>query len=209
MFHPRCGRGTSLTSSAEHASAPPIVVGVVRPVRAAGAFLIVLPLMLFRPDPAPCRGDAPSRGVPCAARSGSRRSAPRTQRRRESTGRLEGESYGQAAIRLARTGPVEEGGDLLVIGISTSVRPDPCCSGRRCGPAGGVPSGRNGVGKTTAQCPRRAGRMAMASCTTDSASPVCPADPTRQAGITLMSAGRSIFPTLTVEENIWMAPSVP
>ena len=66
--------------------------------------------------------------------------------------------------------------------------------------------GRNGVGKTTllnalaGLVEWRDGRVLYDGLDLTGV----PADQRVKLGITLMSAGRSIFPTLTVEENIWI-----
>jgi branched-chain amino acid transport system ATP-binding protein len=181
VLHPRLrGRGTSmdivLQSSAS--AIAPIVVGILSDAYGLrAAFLIVLPLMLIS-------GLILLLAVATYIRE---ERALRREIRREALGsdevgddesgeRREGETFGQAALRLARTGPtVAEGGDLLVIedlDVSYGAIQVLFDASLRV-PGGGVHAlvGRNGVGKL---------------------------------GITLMSAGRSIFPTLTVEENLWM-----
>ena len=75
-------------------------------------------------------------------------------------------------------------------------------------PGGGVHAlvGRNGVGKTTllnaiaGLVEWRSGRVLYDGLDLTGVPP----DQRVKLGITLMSAGRSIFPTLTVEENLWM-----
>ena len=98
----------------------PIVVGVLSDIYGLrAAFLIVLPLMLVSglillPAVATYLREerALRREIRFEALGPEDDSVDDEIRR----GRLEGESYGQAAIRLARTGPtVEEGGDLLVV----------------------------------------------------------------------------------------------
>ena len=66
--------------------------------------------------------------------------------------------------------------------------------------------GRNGVGKTTllsaiaGLIDAQFGRIEYRGST----SPGVPADQRVKLGITLMAGGRSMFPTLTVQENLWM-----
>ena len=217
VLHPRLrGRGTSLDIIVQSSASAlaPIVVGVLSDLYGLrAAFLIVLPLMLIS-------------GLillPAVATYIREERALRREIRfeaigpedsddaEESTGRLEGESYGQAAIRLARTGPtVEEGGDLLVIeDINVGYGPIQVLFGASMRvPAGGVHAlvGRNGVGKTTllnalaGLVEWRDGRVLYDGLDLTGV----PADQRVKLGITLMSAGRSIFPTLTVEENIWI-----
>ena len=75
-------------------------------------------------------------------------------------------------------------------------------------PDGGVHAlvGRNGVGKTTllnaiaGLVEWRAGRILYDGLDLTGV----PAEQRVKLGITLMSGGRSIFPTLSVEENIWI-----
>jgi branched-chain amino acid transport system ATP-binding protein len=125
--------------------------------------------------------------------------------------RRPGESVGQTAIRLARTAPtVSEGGDLLVIDrldvgygqiqvlFEASMRV----------PEGGVHAivGRNGVGKTTllnaiaGLVDSRHGRILYDGLDLTGVPP----EQRVKLGITLMGGGRSTFPTLTVEENLWI-----
>jgi ABC-type branched-subunit amino acid transport system ATPase component/sugar phosphate permease len=125
--------------------------------------------------------------------------------------RRPGESVGQAAIRLARTAPtVEEGGDLLVVDrldvgygqiqvlFEASMRV----------PEGGVHAivGRNGVGKTTllnaiaGLVESRRGRILYDGLDLTGVPP----EQRVKLGITLMGGGGSTFPSLTVEENLWI-----
>ena len=216
VLHPRLrGRGTSmdLVLQSSASAIAPIVVGILSDIYGLrAAFLIVLPLMLIS-------GLILLLAVATYIRE---ERALRREIRREAVGseaaledesgeRREGETFGQAALRVARTGPtVEEGGDLLVIEDldvsygAIQVLFDASLSV----PGGGVHAlvGRNGVGKTTllnaiaGLVEWRSGRVLYDGLDLTGVPP----DQRVKLGITLMSAGRSIFPTLTVEENLWM-----
>ena len=110
----------------------------------------------------------------------------------------------------ARVRRVEEGGDLLVV-EDLDVRTDRsrCCSGRRCGsPTEACTPSSAATASARRRCSTRSPGWSSGvrahRCTTGSTSPACRPNSGSSSGITLMSAGRSIFPTLTVEENLWM-----
>ncbi len=217
VLHPRLrGRGTSLDIILQGSASAiaPIVVGILSDVyNLRTAFLIVLPLMLLS-------GLVLLIAVATYVRE---ERALRREIRREAMGtddagededsgeRRDGETFGQAALRVARTAPtVEEGGDLLVVedlNVSYGAIQVLFDASLRV-PGGGVHAlvGRNGVGKTTVLnsiaglVEWRSGRMLYDGLDLSGV----PADQRVKLGITLMSAGRSIFPTLTVEENLWM-----
>ena len=157
------------------------------------AFLIVLPLMglsglillLGHRRPTSARSAALRREIRAEALGADdvptidRR---RCRRRSDDDDRREGETFGQAAIRLARTGPtVEEGGDLLVDrGPRRVVRSDP-------GPVRGVdadpgrrrarprrPQRRRQDDAAELRSPGWSSGARVGSSTTGSTSPACP-----------------------------------
>jgi branched-chain amino acid transport system ATP-binding protein len=217
VLHPRLrGRGTSLDIVLQSSASAlaPVIVGVLSDAYGLkAAFLIVLPLMALS-------GLILLFALATYVRE---ERALRREIKREVVGsdapiddaaagdRREGETFGQAAIRLARTGPtVEEGGDLLVVeGLDVSYGSIQVLFDADLRvPAGGVHAlvGRNGVGKTTllsaiaGLVEWRDGRILYDGLDLTGV----PAEQRVKLGITLMSAGRSIFPTLSVEENLWM-----
>lgn len=125
--------------------------------------------------------------------------------------RRPGETAGQAAIRLARTAPtVEEGGDLLAVeNVDVAYgQIQVLFDANFRVPEGGVHAivGRNGVGKTTllntiaGLIETRRGSVMYDGLDLTGV----PAEQRVKLGITLMGGGRSTFPTLTVEENLWI-----
>ncbi len=128
--------------------------------------------------------------------------------------RREGETFGQAAIRLARTGPtVEEGGDLLVIedlDVSYGSIQVLFDASMRM-PDGGVHAlvGRNGVGKTTllnsiaGLVEWRAGRILYDGLDLTGVPP----EQRVKLGITLMGGGRSTSRRCRSRRTSGSAPS--
>jgi branched-chain amino acid transport system ATP-binding protein len=218
VLHPSLrGRGTSLdiVLQSTASAVAPVVVGVLADIYSLRtAFLVMAPLMLL---------SSLILFVAVATYVREER-ALRQQIRREVLGsgvaaeladdsdeRRDGESAGQAAIRMARTGPtVAEGGDLLVVDdLDVAFGSVQVLFGAALRiPEGGVHAivGRNGVGKTTllntiaGLSDGRRGRILYDGLDLTGV----PADQRVRLGITLMGGGRSTFPTLTVEENIWI-----
>jgi branched-chain amino acid transport system ATP-binding protein len=218
VLHPSLrGRGTSLdiVLQSSASAVAPVIVGVLADLYSLRtAFLVMTPLMLL---------SSLILFVAIATYVREER-ALRRQIRREVVGsdavaeqlqfddeRREGETAGQAAIRVARTGPtVSEGGDLLVVdGLDVSYGSVQVLFGATMRvPEGGVHAivGRNGVGKTTllstiaGLTEGRAGRILYDGLDLTGV----PADQRVRLGITLMGGGVSTFPTLSVEENIWI-----
>ena len=104
----------------------------------------------------------------------------------------------------------DAGGDLLVVdGLDLSWGPIQVLFDVNLRvPDGGVHAlvGRNGVGKTTLLCAiaglldAQRGRIVYAGIDLTGV----PADQRVKLGMTLMAGGRSTFPSLTVQENLWM-----
>jgi branched-chain amino acid transport system ATP-binding protein len=217
VLHPSLrGRGTSLdiVLQSTASAVAPVIVGVLADIyNLRTAFLIMTPLMalsgliLLVATATYVREErALSRQIRAEALGQDVADVEL-----DSSERRDGESPGQVAIRLARTGPtVAEGGDLLVIDDldvsygSIQVLFD---ASMRV-PDGGVHAivGRNGVGKTTllntiaGLVEGRRGRILYDGLDLTGVPP----DQRVKLGITLMGGGRSTFPTMSVEENIWI-----
>jgi ABC-type branched-subunit amino acid transport system ATPase component/sugar phosphate permease len=238
VLHPSLrGRGTSLDIVVQSScgAIAPVLVGVLADVYSLRtAFLIVVPLIgvagivVLVAVPWYVREERRLRHVMHAEATGVEREQIAALARGEvkvsstgdgelevpvdpADGPMPGESFGAAALRLARTWPtVEDGAPLLVIeDVDVAYGPIQVLFGASLRiPNGGVHAlvGRNGVGKTTllntiaGLVDNRAGRVIYDGL--DLAG--IPPEQRVQLGITLMSGGRSTFPTLSVEENIWM-----
>lgn len=218
VLHPNLrGRGTSLDIVLQSSSGAiaPVVVGFLADAYGLRtAFLVMVPLMaisgliLLVAIATYVREEKALRRVIRAEAVGSDVSDDGSG---DESDRRPGESMGQLAIRLARTGPtVDEGGHLLDIDSldvsygSIQVLFDASLNV----PEGGVHAivGRNGVGKTTllntiaGLSESRRGRVMYDGLDVTGV----PAEQRVKLGITLMSGGRSIFPSMTVEENLWV-----
>ena len=216
VLHPRLrGRGTSmdLVLQSSASAIAPIVVGILSDIYGLrAAFLIVLPLMLISGLILLLAVATYIREERALRREIHREVVGSEEALEDESGeRREGETFGQAALRVARTGPtVGEGGDLLVVedlDVSYGAIQVLFDASLRV-PGSGVHAlvGRNGVGKTTllnaiaGLVEWRSGRVLYDGLDLTGVPP----DQRVKLGITLMSAGRSIFPTLSVEENLWM-----
>lgn len=218
VLHPNLrGRGTSfdIVLQSTASALAPVIVGVLADMYGLRtAFLIMVPLMALS-------GVLLLVAIPTYVRE---ERALRVTIRREAVGgdevaadavdesdRRPGESMGEMAIRLARTGPtVEEGGYLVDIDrLNVSYGPIQVLFDAALKiPEGGVHAivGRNGVGKTTllntiaGLTESRSGRILYDGLDVTGVPP----EQRVRLGITLMGGGRSTFPTLTVEENLWI-----
>jgi ABC-type branched-subunit amino acid transport system ATPase component/sugar phosphate permease len=217
VLHPSLrGRGTSLdiVLQSTASAVAPVIVGVLADIyNLRTAFLIMTPLMAL---------SGLILLVATATYVREERALGRQIRAEalghdladvevDSSDRRAGESAGQVAIRLARTGKtVDEGGDLLVVedlDVSFGSIQVLFDAAMRV-PDGGVHAivGRNGVGKTTllntiaGLVEGRRGRILYDGLDLTGVPP----DQRVKLGITLMGGGRSTFPTMSVEENIWI-----
>ncbi|HWM22600.1 MAG TPA: ATP-binding protein [Ilumatobacteraceae bacterium] len=221
VLHPRLrGRGTALDIVVQSlcAAVAPVLVGVLADrYELRTAFLIVVPLMglsgliLLLATATYIREERKLRRVVRAESVGDAHHGDDDPDDDPSDGPIDGETVGAAALRLARTAPtVEQGGDLLVVeDLDVAYGPIQILFGTSMQiPAGGVHAllGRNGVGKTTllnsiaGLVEGRAGRIIYDGLELTGVPP----EQRVRLGITLMSGGQSIFPTLSVEENLWM-----
>ena len=217
VLHPNLrGRGTSLDIVLQSTASAlsPVIVGVLADrYGLRTAFLILVPLMavsgliLLVAIATYVREERALRMTIRAEATGAEISFDQT----DESDRREGETMGQTALRLARTGPtVAEGGDLIDInGLDVSYGAIQVLFDAALRvPEGGVHAivGRNGVGKTTllntiaGLTESRQGRIMYDGLDITGVPP----EQRVQLGITLMGGGRSSFPTLTVEENLWI-----
>jgi ABC-type branched-subunit amino acid transport system ATPase component/sugar phosphate permease len=219
VLHPRLrGRGTALDIVVQSscAAVAPVLVGVLADTyNLRTAFLIVAPLMglsgliLLLATATYVREERRLRRIIRAETTGVE--VDEIPDASDPMGPMEGESPAAASLRLARTSPsVHEGGDLLVIdGLDVAYGPIQVLFGASLRVRdGGVHAlvGRNGVGKTTLLCAIaglldwRAGRIVYDGLDLTGVPP----EQRVKLGITLMSGGRSTFPSMSVEENIWI-----
>ena len=217
VLHPNLrGRGTSLDVVLQSTASAlsPVIVGILADrYGLRTAFLILVPLMavsgliLLIAVATYVREERALRMTIRAEATGTEISFDQT----DESDRRAGETMGQAALRLARTGPtVAEGGyliDINALDVSYGAIQVLFDAALRV-PEGGVHAivGRNGVGKTTllntiaGLTESRHGRIMYDGLDITGVPP----EQRVQLGITLMGGGRSSFPTLTVEENLWI-----
>jgi ABC-type branched-subunit amino acid transport system ATPase component/sugar phosphate permease len=226
VLHPRLrGRGTALDIVVQSlcGAIAPVLVGVLADAyNLRTAFLVLVPLMglsgliLLMATATYVREERRLRRVVRAETTGVDVEADDATQIEErandpSDGPMPGESPAAASLRLARTWPsVEEGGDLLVIeDLDVAYGQIQVIFGATMRvPAGGVHAlvGRNGVGKTTllsaiaGLVDWRVGRVIYDGLELTGVPP----EQRVKLGITLMSGGRSTFPSMSVEENIWI-----
>jgi ABC-type branched-subunit amino acid transport system ATPase component/sugar phosphate permease len=220
VLHPRLrGRGTALDIVVQSlcGAIAPVLVGVLADrYSLRTAFLVTVPLMglsgliLLTATATYVREERRLRRLVRAETTGVGGDGDAAESD-PGDGPMPGESPAAASLRLARTWPsVDEGGDLLVIEdldvaygqiqvlFDVNLRV----------PDGGVHAlvGRNGVGKTTllsavaGLVDWRGGRVIYDGLELTGV----PAEQRVKLGITLMSGGRSTFPSMSVEENIWI-----